>query len=352
MRGITGAVLMCTLVKDESADVLAEHFTSAFTSDQLADVVHIATDAPSRKLLQTVRRHMPNLVWVSLDPTHIAMLWESAHSHKHTRGSSCLRLAMQRFCCIDTSLTADEWGAPFEGEHIHPSSRESLLIQHVRDGSMSLGRARAILRTLEDEAHLPYYSQSYFIEVMAAVSAVHRDEATVRAPSGKNIAHHLAVLCSPTRVQWLFNLTRFRHTLDVSSVRLMPSGTTSNEAFHRELNAWFRACVCIRRDSLRTKLKAVSLGKLLTHNSALYSSGLRQSSQQLVLARGSAGLNPWTPRTWAKFIGELEPSLPAPRSRIIKRPICIFKRPSVKTNSLRDGRRGVFRLRRKTRLLW
>ena len=65
-------------------------------------------------------------------------------------------------------------------------------------------------------------------------------------------------MASQTKVQWLFNDTRYRHSVDRETLVLLPSGTTSNESLHHELNHWFREtvpwlhwlCVCHVRISI------------------------------------------------------------------------------------------------------
>ena len=50
-------------------------------------------------------------------------------------------------------------------------------------------------------------------------------------------------MASQTKVQWLFNDTRYRHSVDRETLVLLPSGRTSNESLHHELNHWFRETV-------------------------------------------------------------------------------------------------------------
>ena len=47
-------------------------------------------------------------------------------------------------------------------------------------------------------------------------------------------------LTAADRAECLFNSLRFRHFLPSNVQMRMPSGTTSNEAWHAELNSWFR----------------------------------------------------------------------------------------------------------------
>jgi hypothetical protein len=57
---------------------------------------------------------------------------------------------------------------------------------------------------------------------------------------------------------------------------LLPSGTTSNEALHAEMRAWFRQTQKLRRSTLLLKLRILLLAKIIPHNLALSRPTLRQ----------------------------------------------------------------------------
>ncbi len=100
------------------------------------------------------------------------------------------------------------------------------------------------------------------------------------------------------------NNIRARHSVESSSLSLMPSGTTSNEALHSEINLHFRQTVKIHQSTLRLKCKTLCLKKQLTHNAALYRPTTRQAASSQVLARILAE-SLWTPATWREWCGEL-----------------------------------------------
>ena len=63
------------------------------------------------------------------------------------------------------------------------------------------------------------------------------------------------------------------------------TGTTANEALHSQINEWFRNQSEIYSTTAELQLKVNVIGKLMTHNAALYRPTLRQLRQSEVLAR-------------------------------------------------------------------
>ena len=101
---------------------------------------------------------------------------------------------------------------------------------------------------------------------------------------------------------WLFNNLRVRAMMCKSANVLMPTGTTSNESLCAEINGWFRQTQCLRQSTLILKLSIVVLGKLLSHNTALYSPTARQmSSGQVLAGRVGAGLWQQQQQEWSKW---------------------------------------------------
>ncbi len=107
-----------------------------------------------------------------------------------------------------------------------------------------------------------------------------------------------------SRVEWYFNGIRMRHTLHASKLSLLPSGTTSNEALHAEINRWFRTTAQMHQATLALKLRILNMGKLLAHNSAMYRCTARGMAHSVVLAR-TAMRNLWTPEGWRSWCSTL-----------------------------------------------
>ena len=97
------------------------------------------------------------------------------------------------------------------------------------------------------------------------------------------------------------NATRFAHSLPAGVRVLRPTGTTSNEALHSELNSAFRRIQALHKSSLETRLAFFTLAKLLSHNAALYRAGLAQTRSAFVMARTLGPLDVFTSSQWTAW---------------------------------------------------
>jgi hypothetical protein len=79
------------------------------------------------------------------------------------------------------------------------------------------------------------------------------------------------------------NNLRLRHSLIPRKASLMPSGTSSNESLHAELNKWFRNQPEIYLGTLMLQLRVNWIAKLMVHNTALYAPLLRYHDQGTLL---------------------------------------------------------------------
>jgi hypothetical protein len=105
-------------------------------------------------------------------------------------------------------------------------------------------------------------------------------------------------------MEWLFNNIRMRARLPADLQGLLPSGTTSNEALHAEINSWFRQTQRIHQSTLRLKFRVLGIAKLLAHTCAMYRPTARQVVAGAVLARASAR-SLWGARAWHAWCREL-----------------------------------------------
>ena len=76
VRGRTGAVLGMFPVATEKAEEIAMALGSNLPSQGLRQVMSVAADNATGKLYTALRRVMPNLQCLSLDPLHLAMVYE------------------------------------------------------------------------------------------------------------------------------------------------------------------------------------------------------------------------------------------------------------------------------------
>ena len=86
---------------------------------------------------------------------------------------------------------------------------------------------------------------------------------------------------------------------------LLPTGSTSNEALHAELNSWFRNTPKIHSATLSIKLDMLKLGKMQSHNRALYHPTARQEVHSVVFARCLIR-NLWTAQQWKQWCKALQ----------------------------------------------
>jgi len=325
---------------------------------QRQTVRFLFTDDPSEKLYAGLKDVLPNLEVVACDTTHLAMTYEYATWRKRTEGSRLLRRIMAKFNRHDPGVDAAAWGPPFNGSGESPLDRaEELCRERILDGSMPQGRALAAVAALDDSK--PWYARFAFIEALAALAALHPEDMR-RKVSGANkpLSRLLWSAAAPKKVEWYWNCMRVRHSMDRSKLELLPSGTTSNESLHHEINSWFRQTPMIHSATLSLKFAVQTLQKLMTHNAALYRPTARGMAPMCVRAR-VLGCPLWTSATWRTFCAGLrlhgrirKASLPLYSERqgqvevvrkwLAKRPAASERRP-VKRTAFNLVRAGNFR---------
>ena len=69
---------------------------SAFLQQAVLQVRYLATDSPSPKLFRELKEIWPNLSCLSLDPFHVAIVYEPAQWGKKTAGSKALRRLLNK----------------------------------------------------------------------------------------------------------------------------------------------------------------------------------------------------------------------------------------------------------------
>ena len=215
-----------------------------------------------------------------------------------------LRTIMQKFNAVDFKNMSAYNSRPFNGiqdvsfDHITKTRREQIL-----SGGMGKAKAESLLDSLD--AAKPWQCERDCIEAMAAFVRCFPDDVDKIIPgpnrSGRQV---LYTACAPARMQWYFNNIRARHSMRPDRVVLLPAGTTSNEALHAEVRAWFRETQQMHKSTLEIKLRVLHLSKLMTHHAGMYRPTLRQIPSGLVLAR-SVVSSAWNRRKpWSKFAGQ------------------------------------------------
>lgn len=350
VRGRTGAVLALEPSQGEAGLHVAACLQKCLPPEGLQQVEHMATDLPSRKFLTDVRSVCPNLKILSLDPTHTAMKYEQALGGKKSQGSSLMRQLLVKFTTHDANVQGNIWGPVYEGG-VAPAQteQEKRLRAQILDASMSKYRARRVLQAME--ALLLWPTRIEFIEAVAALAAIYQQDMQRKLDGTRlTVAKVLHSVTSEDKIEWLFNNLRYRQFLPPNVRMLMPSGTTSNEALHAELNAWYRQVQQLHRSTLCLKLRVQCLTKFLAHETALHFPTTAQLPSQMVIA-GAASKPLWTAREWKAWTQLRQQDLPlhrrkaAERGRVreCKRPACAAPRRNKRTPFTLQRSQGVRR---------
>ena len=76
ISGRTGAVLLMHPLQNESSEQVVDALTQNFSADQLRAIVHVGTDQPSEKLFNQMKEICPSMRSLTLDPIHLAIVYE------------------------------------------------------------------------------------------------------------------------------------------------------------------------------------------------------------------------------------------------------------------------------------
>jgi len=153
-------------------------------------------DDPSAKMWTSFRDLFPRLEVISLDPVHLPIVYEYATWKKRSKGSRYLRQIMAKFTAYDASVNPTIWGEPFAGVDAKPLGREEDMYRdQILKQSMNLGRAQSIKENLK--ADQPFYSRVEFIEAIASLCALFKEEVVRKVASANKVIFR--ILWSSTR---------------------------------------------------------------------------------------------------------------------------------------------------------
>ena len=302
VRGRTGAVLAMQLIKGEEAPEVALALQRSLSEVARAQVLYVMSDSPSVKLLQALTKVFPNLRGMALDPVHLAIVYE--YAQWQTSARQALRFwdrCFTRWFQHDSEKGMLSWGSLYDGRECDPLSRqEEAWRKQILSWTHTQAYAQRVINNLDP--NVPVYTRVSFIEALAAICALHTKEVD-RKVTGMNkpVRQLLWTACSPSRLEWLFNNQRSRHSLAPHERCLLPSGTTSNEALHSQINSWSRSTHEVHRSTLKLKLQVYTLGKQLSHHLALCFPPVRQTAEN-VSACTLAGWKPLDRRALEKFL--------------------------------------------------
>ena len=215
-----------------------------------------------------------------LDPVHLVIVYLHARGEKaHGPGVAFLLKIMNNFNKVDAAKPRDRWGPPIDGTNKVPfTAEEHYMRSQIEFGTLAACQAARVEENLRPEE--PFSTRFEFISALAALTALNWDEVKYKchvriASKGATLAKVLWNAAGPERAGWYFNSQRFRHMLSPRMLPLLPSGTSGNESLHHEVNNWFRNSDGKYLQTLEVQLSINVVGKLLSHNTAMYCPGLR-----------------------------------------------------------------------------
>ncbi|CAK0792945.1 unnamed protein product, partial [Prorocentrum cordatum] len=306
VRGRTAAVAGMWPIASEAARNIKDMLQMRLPQAALDQCRSIATDDPSGELYGQLLEICKNLTWLSLDPVHLAIVYNSAH----WPGQTALRTVLNKFNKIDYQATSDAWGPAYTGGQLQPLTPDQNRSRGaVKNGSMPRREAQRLLDNLNGEE--PFKNTDDFVRAMAAITSVYWDEVNRGTASGRLLVDVLWSATSVERVQFLFNNTRMRHSLPKKYQSLIGSGTSPNEALHAEVNRWFRNQPELYLETLELQLAAATHAKLIAHNAAMYAPALRALTSQTVLAT-AIGRQLASPDEWQRFCAAQASGVGAP----------------------------------------
>ena len=99
--------------------------------------------------------------------------------------------------------------------------------------------------------------------------------------------------------EWMFNFTRYCASLPLQEYQLLPSGTSSNESLHREMNEEMRPRIRRYESTIALTLRGFHLGKVLSHDHSTHTAFTKQHRQEDILGRLVQSLHLFTDDQWA-----------------------------------------------------
>jgi hypothetical protein len=194
------------------------------------DVLILLSDDPIALDKAPLFEHFVNATCVAKDPIHVALKIELASGEKVTAFSLLLRRCLQKFRC------GVEDRKPYHRSG-HPTPRSVSLATAM--SSMTTQKAAAKVKGINNDGYetIPYRSADSFVQDVAAIAKSYPEELGRRINKKTTVLSSLAYATSGDALQYLMNNSRF-----VARNPEVPFsyGTTRNEAYHKELLAFYR----------------------------------------------------------------------------------------------------------------
>ena len=177
VKGRTSATIGMFLVGSEAASTIREVLHMRLPERALRQCKSLSSDDPSRALYSELRTIMPNLEYLSLDPVHLAIVYNNAFWKKSSDGQVWLRRILNKFNKIlPGRLPANlPWGPAFHGQAGGTyTAQEEAVRAKVRDGSFPKQQAKRELENMD--VNIPFSTKVEFLKAMASLVALHWDE--------------------------------------------------------------------------------------------------------------------------------------------------------------------------------
>ena len=218
-------------------------------------------------------------------------------------GSKQLRRILHKCSCRGPNIAAGRLGRYYDGSISRPLQlEENKYREMILDVSMEDQEVHAILAGLQP--NLPFTTRVEFIKCIAALCARYSHEVSRKAAGpNKEIYKILWSACSPDRMEWLMNHIRTRHNVNASYLAFLPSGTSSNEALHAELNSWSRSTNAMHRSTLVLRLRYYRYVKMMQHYLSTQHPLTHVVTAELMLGR-SLYRSIWTEEQWRTWCSQ------------------------------------------------
>ena len=179
---------------------------------------------------------------------------------------------------------------------------------NILSNNMPVSVATRILTDVNPDT--PWETKYLFVQALAALCTLHSDEMKRRTDCSSQTTRKLIWnATSPARLEWYFNNQRMRHMAGAGITLLTGSGTSTNEAFHREVNSWYNNQPELYASTIELQLRYARFGRMLAQSGALFSPTVRTLSQSEVMSRSIAHvrqpLDTWAERCMCGGSGQV-----------------------------------------------
>jgi len=303
IRDRTGLIPGLPLIQGiESNEKIIVGIRGCLKEEYLAQVEHCACDDPSIELLALFMAMCILFKLLSKDPMHLCYGFQRRHkpdkaATKSYKANRILKGIARKF---SMRLQVQEVPLSFvyDGTNCPPTTMEEtevLTSMAAEDAEVSWAEAY-----LDDsDMNTPWLNRVDFMNAIRAFLAVYWDECD-KESGGRKISIQLKNSAQPKECEWMFNFTRYCASLPLAEYQVLPSGTSSNEALHRELNKNFTTNRHRYSTTLELGVRGFHLAKVLSHDRASTVHFTKQHKESVILNRSVGHLQVFTDEEWTE----------------------------------------------------